>query len=100
MDEALTALFERFGLLERARPCRPVGCAECSGTGYLGRFAIYDLIEVTPELAHLTAAAAGESDLRAALPESQRDGLLRSGVAWIAQGETSLGEVLRAAGGG
>ena len=97
-DEALSALLERFSLQRGATPKRAIGCSHCSGTGYYGRRAIYDLIEVTPEVGHRIALGEGESQLLAALGPQVDQGLLRSGVVMAANGETTLGEVLRATG--
>lgn len=101
-DEATRSLLERWLRLDpssAARPYKAVGCPRCSGTGYFGRFAIYDLIEITPELAHLITQGASESDLLAHAGLHQGAGLLMSGVAHVAEGSTTLAEVLRATGG-
>ncbi len=98
-DEALSALLERLNLAASARPRKAVGCAHCAGTGYFGRKAVYDLIEVTPELSHRIAAGDSEAQLLAAMGRSEANGLLASGVAMVAQGHTTLGEVLRSAAG-
>lgn len=98
-DEALTALLEKLHLSVGATPRKAVGCAHCSGTGYFGRKAVYDLIEITPELSHRIAAGDSEGQLLAALGRNEANGLLASGVAMVAQGQTTLGEVLRSAAG-
>jgi len=98
-DEALTALLEKLHLSAGAAPRKAVGCVHCSGTGYFGRKAVYDLIEITPELSHRIAAGDSEGQLLAALGRSEANGLLASGVAMVAQGQTTLGEVLRSASG-
>ncbi|MDI4632505.1 type II/IV secretion system protein [Pelomonas sp. V22] len=98
-DEALRALLARTGLAEGAKPRRPVGCVQCAGTGYLGRLAVYDLIEVSPQLAHLIAQGEPESALLAALGRGGEDGLLVSGIEMVARGQSTLAEVLRASGG-
>jgi len=76
-----------------------VGCVDCSGTGFRGRLAVYDLIDVTPAMGHALAQGSGEADLVAMIGPEADQGLLRSGARWVAQGETTLGEVLRATGG-
>ena len=97
-DEALLGLFERFKLSPCPGVMQAVGCEHCSGTGYRGRIAIYDLIEITPELGHLIAVNAGEGRLTEMMGPHAGQGLLSSGVDCVAQGETSLSEVLRAVG--
>ncbi len=76
---------------------QPVGCLECRRTGYLGRSGLIELLVVSDELRALVARGAGISELRR---QAARDGLrsLRlSGAQKIAQGVTTVEEVLRAA---
>jgi general secretion pathway protein E len=81
-----------------ARPRKPVGCAHCAGTGYFGRFAIYDLVEIDRHLSHLITHRASESDLSNAVMKEGETGLLGSGIAHLADGQTTLAEILRATG--
>ena len=70
------------------------GCAQCDGSGFRGRIAVYDLIAVTPALEELIANGAGE----AALTQTARrhaPGLLEDGVIKIRQGLTTASEVAR-----
>lgn len=73
---------------------RPGGCVRCNDSGYRGRSAIYELIEVDDALRALIHDAASEQLMTAQARESsasiQRDGRRR-----ILAGETSLQEVLR-----
>ena len=47
---------------------RGKGCKACGGTGYKGRFALYELIEMTPELREAISRGASEAEiLRTAL---------------------------------
>lgn len=93
-DPTLTALFARFATPSPA-PKRAVGCAHCSGTGFFGRLAIYDLIEITPDLAHRIAVSQSEAQLLDSIGPFADQGLLRSGIAMVAAGQTTLAEVMR-----
>jgi general secretion pathway protein E len=76
---------------------RPVGCLECRRTGYLGRTGLIELLVVSDALRQIIADGA---DLRALREQAARDGLrsLRvSGAEKIANGLTTVDEVLRAA---
>jgi general secretion pathway protein E len=101
-DDALTGVFSRLGLVlgpdSGAHPMMARGCAHCSGTGFRGRLAIYDLIEFTTDLGHRLAAGQSEAQLLEAAGPQVAHGLLYSGAEWIAAGETTLAEVLRATG--
>ena len=100
-DEATRAMIEKWVFSHAASNAtvrRAQGCSHCSGTGYFGRFAIYDLIEITPDVAHRITLGASESELVSALEQRADAGLLMSGVDHVARGETTLSEVLRATG--
>lgn len=82
-----------------AAPCRPGGCEHCAHTGYFGRFAIYDMLDVNPAMAHGITTGASESELLALAEPGQGQGLLMGGVEHVARGDTTLAEVMRATGG-
>jgi len=76
---------------------RPVGCLECRRTGYFGRTGLIELLVVSDDIRKIVADGADLSALRS---QAARDGLrsLRiSGAEKIANGVTTIDEVLRAA---
>ena len=78
---------------------KPAGCAHCSGTGYFGRIAIYDMIDVDSALASLVARGAGEAEILHHLGRGNKDdGLLNSGMVHVLEGTTTTAEVVRATG--
>ncbi len=99
-DDAVLAMLQRMSFSDRSRLRKPVGCPHCSGTGFWGRIAVYDMIDITPDMGHRIAAGDGESALLQMLGRHQDDGLLRSGVEMVVRGATTLGEVLRSTAGG
>lgn len=98
VDEATQATLAKYRLPTQ-KLMKSVGCPQCSGTGFRGRLAVYDLFDVTPEMAHAVSTGAGEAQLLA-MSSSADGGLMASGAHWVAEGETTLGEVIRGAGGG
>jgi general secretion pathway protein E len=75
--------------------CKPVGCIECRQTGYLGRVGLYEMLEMTNELKPLIKP---DSDLEGLRQQSMADGLLtlrHSGAKKVAEGITTMEEVLR-----
>ncbi|GEK81004.1 hypothetical protein ABA31_23550 [Agrococcus baldri] len=73
----------------------PVGCTNCSGTGYRGRIAIHEVMSVTEEIERLTVARESTAELaRVAASQGMRS--LRQD-AWqkASAGLTSVDEVLR-----
>ncbi|MDO8300398.1 GspE/PulE family protein [Lacisediminimonas sp.] len=74
---------------------RPVGCPECRQTGYRGRTGLYELLGVTQKFASEIRADADIGQLRR---QSMADGMkpLRiAGAAKIAEGLTTIEEVLK-----
>ncbi|HMW23258.1 MAG TPA: ATPase, T2SS/T4P/T4SS family [Burkholderiaceae bacterium] len=80
----------------RFRPMRPVGCTACRMTGYRGRSGLFELLTFDEGV---RATITEQPDLARLRRESQRQGLtpLRlAGLRKVAQGLTTLDEVLRA----
>jgi general secretion pathway protein E len=76
---------------------RPIGCLECRNTGYLGRIGIYEILTLTVDLKRLLVA---EPDLVKLTEAAYRAGMrpLRlSGLMKVAQGLTTIEEVLKVA---
>ena len=76
---------------------RPVGCLECRNTGYLGRVGIYEILTLDQNLKRLIVDRA---DLTAITAEAYRSGMrpLRlAGAMKVAQGVTTMEEVLKVA---
>jgi len=74
-----------------------VGCEECNGTGYRGRLAIFEIMEMTDGIARLTMA---KSDTALIREQAVKDGmtmLIDDGLRKIKEGVTSIDEVLSVA---
>ena len=75
----------------------PVGCLECRNTGYMGRVGIYEMFTFSPEIKrHIT----GDYDMSKLRAQAQQEGLkpLRlSGASKVANGVTTIEEVMRVA---
>jgi len=74
--------------------CAPVGCLECRRTGYLGRIGLYELLPLGPRLRSLIRA---DMDLAGFSHAARADGLRtlrRTGLEKVAQGLTTIEEVL------
>jgi type II secretory ATPase GspE/PulE/Tfp pilus assembly ATPase PilB-like protein len=66
-------------------------------TGFLGRSAVFELLTLTPELRELVASGATMSGVEARARDSQGMRSLReSGARKVAEGRTTVDEVLRA----
>ena len=75
----------------------PVGCLECRNTGYLGRMGIYEMFTFTPELRELLTDDCDISEMRKQVVKDGLRPLRLSGASKIANGQTTVAEVMRVA---
>jgi len=71
------------------------GCAKCQNTGYKGRMAIFEMLEMNNELRELAFAKAPAGQLRKAARAGGMRTLLEDGKIKIFNGVTTLAEVAR-----
>jgi type IV pilus assembly protein PilB len=71
------------------------GCQACSGTGYKGRRALYEVMPVTDVMKELILKGASSAELKKASIEQGMKTLRMSGLTKIREGETSVEEILR-----
>jgi general secretion pathway protein E len=76
---------------------QPRGCAECNQTGYRGRIAIFEMMDVTPGIARLIMERADTSLLRAQAIKDGMTLLIQDGLRKIKAGLTTIEEVLSVA---
>jgi type IV pilus assembly protein PilB len=73
----------------------PVGCRACNGTGYRGRLGLFESMAMTRTLRHAAGGRIPSHELRRIAVAEGMTGLRASGLALVADGRTSLAEVLR-----
>jgi type IV pilus assembly protein PilB len=73
----------------------PKGCPECMGSGYKGRVGLFELMEITENVARVISANVSEDLLRKTALHEGMVTLRNAGLEKIRQGETSVEEVLR-----
>jgi type IV pilus assembly protein PilB len=73
----------------------PKGCPECMGSGYRGRVGLFELMEVTENVANIISANVTEDQLRKTALLEGMVTLREAGLQKIRQGLTSIEEVLR-----
>ncbi len=71
------------------------GCEKCNSTGYKGRTALYEVMEIDDTLRELILVGASSLELKRKAVESGMITLRRSGLRKIMLGQTSMEEVLR-----
>jgi type IV pilus assembly protein PilB len=73
----------------------PKGCHFCNDTGYKGRTALFEVMQVTDKLREMIVNGANNQELRSAARADGMITLRESGLVKIWQGVTSVEEVLR-----
>ncbi len=95
-DEEWLALGLRATDFPDARLYKPRGCRACEGSGYRGRVALYEYLEMDETLRELCFRRASLEELRdQALSSGALNPLIRDGARKALAGITSLPEVLR-----
>jgi general secretion pathway protein E len=73
----------------------PVGCETCGGTGYKGRTGVYELMVANAPIRELIHNRAPEAELTRAAVSNGMKPMRHDGERLVANGDTSLEEVLR-----
>ena len=93
--ESLNGFIKPWTLNGKVRAYKPVGCLECRMTGYRGRAGLYELLDVTDTARNSVSPVPDISALRRqALKDGMRP-LRLAGAMKIAEGVTTVEEVLR-----
>ena len=72
-----------------------VGCDRCSGTGYKGRLGVFEVLEVTEEIARLIGTGVAEALIEAKAKADGMTTMVEDGIAKCRAGVTSIEEILR-----
>jgi type II secretory ATPase GspE/PulE/Tfp pilus assembly ATPase PilB-like protein len=86
---------DRLGPGEGEHLYGPNGCPECHGTGYAGRTGVFEMLRVGPELRPMIDEAAPTQALRQKGIEGGLVEFRHSALLKVAQGHTSIEEVIR-----
>jgi general secretion pathway protein E len=97
-SEGEANVFSGLGLPRSTRLWRAAGCGSCSRTGYRGRTGIYELFLIGDEVRRAIHDQGGEPALRDLAARSGLCTLATDGARWLADGTTSLSELLRVTG--
>jgi len=71
------------------------GCNFCAGSGYLERIGVYELLLVTDEIKELVVSGAPDNALRAQARKQGMRTLREEGLRLVAEGVTTISEVMR-----
>jgi len=93
--EVLDEMAKPWRLSGGVRPYKPVGCLECRHTGYRGRAGLYELLVMSDAVRpHVHPVLDGVALRRQAVKEGMRP-LRLAGAMKVAEGLTTIDEVLR-----
>jgi general secretion pathway protein E len=84
-----------FGLEEGAPVWEPKGCERCAGSGYAGRRAVFEILDVNEDVRSLITRRASDAEIESTAKANGMTTLMEDGLRAARAGETSLEEVLR-----
>ena len=90
----LDAGFEEYELDDTWCAYQPMGCDNCSGTGYKGRVGLHQIMLITHEIERLILAQATSQEIEAQARSEGMETLRQAGLKKIRQGLTSLDEII------
>jgi len=93
--EALIAAGMSSVEAETIKVRKAVGCPRCADTGYRGRIALYEIMRICAEVRDLILRGAPAPEIKQAAIREGMTTLRRSGLARLAEGVTTLEEILR-----
>jgi type II secretory ATPase GspE/PulE/Tfp pilus assembly ATPase PilB-like protein len=73
----------------------PIICQTCQGSGYFGRTAVFELLEVTDEIRQLVAGGAQLAQIKAAARKNKMLYLQEQALGKVISGVTSIQEIIR-----
>ena len=76
-------------------PVRGTGCGACSDTGFKGRVAVYEVMELTEEIKDFVLNGATTIEIKREAIRGGMTTLRRSGLNMLMQNVTTLSEVFR-----
>ena len=94
--ETLDELARPWRLAGGVRPYKPVGCLACRQTGYRGRVGFYELLVMGDESRRAVHPAQDMTNLRRQAVKDGMRPLRLAGMMKVAEGQTTVDEVLRA----
>ncbi len=91
----IRVLRREIGLEEEATVYRAEGCEQCRHTGYHGRRAIFEMMDMTPGIREMTLRHSSSAQIRQQALEDGMGTLSRDGWRLVRAGVTTPDEVLR-----
>ncbi|BAI80578.1 type IV pilus assembly protein PilB [Deferribacter desulfuricans SSM1] len=93
--EALLSVGFRKDEIGKFKVYKGKGCDHCSGTGYKGRVALYEVMEVSENIRELVLRGANATEIKKMAIDEGMITLRRSGLEKVKKGVTTIEEVVR-----
>lgn len=94
-DETWNQLVNPWKSSKPAQIYKAVGCEQCRGTGYKGRMGLYEILVLTTEMKRLVGDGATLNQIKQQAYQEGLQPLRLAGAKRVAQGVTTLEEVMR-----
>jgi len=94
-EETLAALGVSGAELDLSRVRRGAGCEKCRKTGYFGRAAAFEVIEVTDPIRIMIRDGADESEIVRTARKNGAEPLMSNAIRKLLSGRTTADEILR-----
>ncbi|MCQ2008506.1 MAG: ATPase, T2SS/T4P/T4SS family [Sporolactobacillus sp.] len=88
-------LFEKAGLECPPMLSKGIGCKSCHQTGYLGRTAVHEILELSEETAEMLITHHSFKDIQNLVKDSGGVSMLENGLAKVSEGITTVDELLK-----
>lgn len=76
---------------------RSAGCKTCTGTGYVGRVGVFEVLEVSDEIRSLINKKASSDEIKKQAREEGMQTMMEDGIKKVVNGVTSIEEVMKVA---
>ena len=94
--EQITKFLDKYGIEEKIdnrKTYDAVGCPDCNHTGYYGRIAVFELLEITEELKELIVSGYSTIEIRKKAIENGYRPFSVDGIKKVLDGVTTLTEL-------
>ncbi|MBF0412783.1 MAG: type II secretion system ATPase GspE [Desulfamplus sp.] len=84
-----------LNITENIKIFKPKGCSKCFGTGYAGRQAIFEIMEINDAIKNVILMTSDSNQIKKTAIEQGMTTLRQDGISKVLQGITSMEEVVR-----
>lgn len=86
-------MFEKAGMIAPGRLLKGAGCPQCKQSGYIGRTAVHEMVEMTGDITEKIINKSSYNNIYDVLQKQGFSSLLKNGLEKVKQGVTTVDEV-------